>query len=182
MKKNELLNLLGFVALTGGVVTLSIIANKRSREKKSNFIGSRNKVVTFVLVNNTTAQQNVTLFSAYTNAGTGNPAIKVTGGNLQYFTRSLLNEQKRLDELTLRFTGTGSGNQMDQPLDITCKDASGQESSYPSQPQPSAYQPQGNMVSIRPNLLLDGQCTVSFTIMPKTRVSMSMKYTEMSKS
>lgn len=161
------------IAVTVLLVRVLLKPKKKKASEYSNFIGSPfGKRVSFTLTNNTNEHQVVPLFNAYSNTQNANVGITPS---ISEFNRTLLNEPKKVTMIEVR--AMGSKAQAEKPMQIYCKDASGQLLSSYLYPLVSAYQAQGDMTSVQPsNYILDGQCSLNYTVDPKKTVTLIFHY------
>jgi hypothetical protein len=159
-----------------GLLYWWLIKPKKKGEKYSNFIGSPfGKRVAFTLKNPTDKMQVVPMFNAYSN--TQNSSVSITP-SMAEFNRTLLNEPKLVKAIEIRaIGGTKNNKQAEKPIQVFCKDASGEYQSSYIHPMISAYQVQKGMTTVTPNnLVLSGQCYFNYTVNPKQTVVMIVHY------
>jgi hypothetical protein len=142
-------------------------------ETKSGFLGSPfGKRVMFTLTNNTAQAQVVPLFNAYNNIQNPNVGISPS---INEFNRYLLNEPKLVKAIEIR--AGSSQSQAEKPIQIMCKDASGEFKGSNLYPLVSAYQNQPNMTTVEPNnLILSGECYINYTVDPNQSVVLILHY------
>lgn len=148
-------------------------------EKHSNFIGSPfGKRVMFTLTNNTDKMQVVPLFNAYSNVQNPNVGISPS---IAEFNRTLLNDPKQVKAIEIK--AQGSQAQAQKPIQIYCKDASGEFKSNYLYPLVSAFQVAQDMTTVQPNnFILNGECYMNYTVNPKKTVVLIIHYDEYKKS
>lgn len=176
MENNWLKENWKYVAGIVGVALLYrwlIKPKKGSKEAHSNFLGSPfGKRVMFTLTNNTDKMQVVPLFNAY--SSTQNPDVGIMP-SISEFNRTLLNEPKLVKMIEIK--AQGSTAQAQKPIQIYCKDASGEFQSSYLYPLVSAYQKALDMTTVHPqNLILSGACYMNYTVNPKQTVVMILHY------
>lgn len=175
MDNKKLLKAAGIIAGIGVIIWLLT-----RKSGKSNFTGATTMGTRFFFMLNNDTDQPVTynLFNAY-----GLSSIVAGGKNAEYFTKSLLNEPKKVNAFEMHASGANVTAQMDAPVTVVCKDASGTKKVDDYYPQVSAYQAQPNIVSVSPqDLVLDGSCTVKYVVKPHTRVGFTVYYDKFDKS
>ena len=147
--------------------------SKKKSEKHSSFIGSPfGKRVLFTLNNTTDKAQVVPLFNAYSNTVNTNVGINPP---MAEFNRTLLGEPKIVKAIEIK--ATGSTAQAQKPIQVFCKDASGEFKSSFLYPMVSAYQKALDMTTVTPkNLILSGECYLNYTLNPKQTVVMTVHY------
>lgn len=158
----------------GALAVVAFIVTRRKKSGFSNFSGQQ-KVITFTIKNTTGTTRRAVLFDAY---GKSQQSVGVfIKPNIDEFNRTLLNEPKKVVEFQARAQGGNVTSQLDEPLTIYCKDASGQVNSYPLYVTPSAYQPRADIGVARPdNLVLSGNCEVWIDVNPNSAVFLTMRY------
>lgn len=162
----------GIVAGVGLLYWL-LIRKKKGSESKSNFNGSGfGKRVMFTLTNKTKEAQVVPLFNAYSNIQ--NPNVSITP-SISEFNRTLLSEPKLVKMIEIR--ATGSRQQAEKPIQIYCKDASGEMKSSNLYPMVSPFQKALDMTSVQPNnFTIDGSCYMNYTVDPSQTVILVVHY------
>jgi hypothetical protein len=146
---------------------------KGAGEKHSGFLGSPfGKRVMFTLTNNTDKMQVVPLFNSYSSVQNPNVGIMPS---ISEFNRTLLNEPKIVKMIEIK--AQGSTAQAQKPIQIYCKDASGEFQSSYLYPLVSAYQKALDMTTVHPpNLILSGECYMNYTVNPKQTVVIILHY------
>lgn len=182
MKNKNLQMLLGLGVLVGAVALIVHIKKKKVKknsEPKSNFIGSPfGKRVMFTLKNNTNQMQVVPLFNSYSNIQNPNVGINPS---IAEFNRTLLNDPKKITAIEVR--AMGDQKQAQKPIQVFCKDASGDFKSSFLTPLVSAYQKATDMTTVTPNnFIANGECYLNYTVNPKKTVTLIIHYEEMKKS
>lgn len=168
--KTDLKIVVGIVAV--GLVFRWLLKPSKT-EKKSSFLGSPfGKRVMFTLTNPTDQVQVVPLFNAYSN--TQNPKVGIMP-SISEFNRTLAGEPKIIKMIEVRATGNQA--QAQKPIQIYCKDASGEMKSTNLFPMVSVYQKALDMTSVQPqNFVIDGQCYLNYTLDPKQTVVLIFHY------
>lgn len=175
MENSGLKNNWKWIAGAVGVVVLYRLLRKKkvATEQKSSFIGSPfGKRVLFTLTNNTNKAQVVPLFNAYSNIQ--NPSVGIMP-SISEFNRTLTNEPKIVKAIEIK--AMGSQAQATKPIQVMCKDASGEFKSSLLYPMVSAYQVAQDMTTVTPNnLILTGVCYINYTLNPHQVVTITVHY------
>ncbi len=160
-----------------GTLAYLLLKNKKS-EKKSEFLGSPiGKTVQFTLTNNTSTEQETTLFNSFTNSSNPNVGVQAPNSSLPEFNRSLLSEPIRINSIEVRANGTNASVQSQKPITKVCKDASGNSDTEFFYPMVSANQVQGGITTVQPsNLILDGTCFLKYPVAPNSVVTLVFNY------
>jgi len=171
--KNDNLKIIAGLIGVGLLYWWLIKPKKKKGEKHSNFLGSPfGKRVMFTINNPTDKMQVVPLFNSYSN--TQNSEVGITP-SISEFNRTLLGEPKIVKAIEVK--ATGSTAQAQKPIQIYCKDASGEFKSSFLYPMVSAYQKAVDMTTVEPkNLILSGECYINYTVNPKQTVVLIVHY------
>ena len=170
--------ILGGLVAVGFLYWKLIKGNSTKKNKSSSFNGAPfGQRVMFTLSNKTDKVQSVPLFNAYSNIQNSNVSITPS---IAEFNRTLLNEPKLLQMIEIR--ASGNQKQAEQPIQVNCKDASGEFKGTYLNPMVSVYQKALDMTSVKPNnLILNGQCYLGYTLAPKQTVMMIFHYQKQDK-
>lgn len=171
INKKEILILGGILGLL--IFYRQITKSKSKKEKKSSFIGSPfGKRVMFTLKNNTDSNQVVPLFNSYSNIQ--NPNVSISP-SIAEFNRTLLNEPKIIKTIEIRASGNKA--QAENPIQIQCKDASGEFKGKLIYPLISANQVAQDITTVHPkNFIASGECYLNYTVKPKQTVILVFHY------
>lgn len=171
------------IKIIAGLIGISLlyyklITPKKKKEKKSSFMGSPfGKRVLFTIKNTTNQAQKVPLFNSYSN--TQNSSVSITP-SIAEFNRTLLSDPKKIKAIELR--SSGSQSQAEKPIQLMCKDASGEFKSKYLYPRVSAYQVATDMTTVQPkDFVANGQCYMNLTIEPKKTLIATVHYQETKK-
>ena len=162
-------------ALVGIFIVGRFIVKKTTKkpEQKSGFLGSPfGKRVMFTLTNSTKDAQVVPLFNSFSNIQNPNVGISPS---ISEFNRSLSGEPKILK--LIEISSPNNKTQVQKPIQVYCKDASGEIKSSNLYPMVSSYQVATDMTSVQPqNLVLDGGCYINYTVDPGQTVVLTFHY------
>ena len=102
----------------------------------------------------------------------------LNGVNLIHFNKKQAEFKIFLKKIQIRVnSGAFAQVQATQIITKVCKDASGNSATENYMPMISTTQYQGGMTEIEPdNLILDGQCTLNYTVQPNTAVTLIFDY------
>ncbi len=172
MEKKDWLISLAIAGVFGFVYWKLIKGNKKT-DKKSSFIGSPfGQRVMFTLTNKTDQKQVVPIFNSYSNIQ--NPNVSITP-SISEFNRTLLNEPKIIKVIEIR--ASGNKKQAEMPIEVQCKDASGEFKSSFLYPLVSAFQVAQDMTSVQPkNLIASGECYLNLTVLPNQSLVVIFHY------
>lgn len=172
------------VTATAVVGTIAyLLLRKKGDEKTSSFLGSPfGKTVQFTLTNNTSTEQQTTLFDAFTDTSNPNVGIQPINMSNSQFNRSLLSEPIKINLIEVRATGVNATVQSQNLITKICKDASGTSNTEYYYPMVSPNQFQGGITTVAPNnLILDGTCYLQYSIAPNSVVTLVFRYDVTSK-
>ncbi len=169
--KKELIILGGLLGLL--ILYRKIIKSKTKKENKSSFVGSPfGKRVMFTLKNSTDSNQVVPIFNAYSNIQ--NPNVSISP-SISEFNRTLLNEPKKIKTIEIR--ATGSKSQAEKPIQIQCKDASGEFKGKLIYPMISTNQVSRDITTVQPKkFIASGECYLNYTVEPNQTVILVFHY------
>jgi hypothetical protein len=172
MEKKDWYIIAGFLGVA--LLYKKIVKPKnKNKESKSSFIGSAfGKRVMFTLSNKTNSNQVVPIFNSYSNIQ--NPNVSITP-SMAEFNRTLLNEPKKIVAIEVR--ASGNKKQAEMPIQIQCKDASGEFKSSYLYPLVSAFQVAQDTTTVQPsNLIANGECYLNLTVLPNQSFVLIVHY------
>ncbi|MBK7362991.1 MAG: hypothetical protein IPJ01_11905 [Micavibrio sp.] len=179
-KKTKNILLIGGAIL--GTALLYLAYKKYKGEKKSNLVDEMlenfgKPISQFTLTNNTSTPQSIILFDAFNNINPSSSPI-IVSPSMSFFNNTLLSEPKKIKRIQIRVnSGSFAQAQATQLITKTCKDASGNSATENYMPMISTTQYQGGMTEIEPDdLVLDGTCTLNYTVQPNTTVTLIFDY------
>lgn len=181
-KTKNILITIGTVIGVSLLVRYAMKKRKPNNENKSNLVDDMldkmGKATTaqFTLSNNTSVQQDVSLFNAF-NLVPNNREVQIKP-SMGFFNRTLLNEPKKVKKIKVIVNkGAFAQAQATQGITKLCKDANGNMASENYFPMVGINQFQSNMTEIEPNnLILDGTCVLNYTLQPNTVVTLIFDY------
>jgi len=173
--------------ILAGIVGVALVyrwlikPKKQTKKQKdySSFVGSPfGQRVMFTLTNTTDKVQEVPLFNAYSNIQ--NQSVGITP-SIAEFNRTLLNDPKQIRSIEIK--SSGSTTQVQKPIQVYCKDASGEFKGSYLYPMVSVNQVAQDMTTVEPkNLKINGECYLKYKVEPKRTVVLIVHYKEIKKS
>lgn len=180
MKSDQILKIL--LTVGGGILIGKFLADRFLKNEKRAYDNSKlsgqkaDKRALFTLTNNTANTQSIRLFD--TRGGSGNSNLKVSG-NLEFFTRDITGKPKKLKTIEFRSV-SGNAKQVEQPFQMVCKDASGNEQVNQMLPLESSMQMQKGMTGVSfPDFILDGECYMNYSVLPNSSLHIVVYYQDL---
>lgn len=168
-KKRNWAKIFAFGSIISSAIGIYRIYFKK--EKKSNFFGKGIDTAVFKFKNNSAAQQPLSIFNQTVSI---NPAVTVTGADLDFFTRTIPFNPIELISIGIK---SGDEEQHDIPFNLTYKDIGGEIKTTSFTPEQSEMQNRDDIARTNfENATLDNTAQINYAIAPNASVTLIVEY------